>query len=253
MKEFQIVSDLHVDHYANYELLLRGDLTPVADILIIAGDLATPVMNQQQYAKFIKFLKSNWKEIIVVPGNHDYYGSKYEHCHGEMTNGFIRVDDNITFANNRVVMIGDTRVICSTLWADIPPLTQVAISKGLNDYRYIVGFTPNTGDYIHRRSVNFLKDELRKEHDGSTIVVTHHMPSYNLLSDRYRGDIISHAYASNLDALIMNYDIDVWAYGHTHSFDDRTIEGTRVVRNPYGYARHRENIDFVHDFTVSVK
>jgi hypothetical protein len=47
------------------------------------------------------------------------------------------------------------------------------------------------------------------------------------------------AYASNLEALIMRRQPELWIHGHIHEAADYSIGDTRVVCNPRGY-RHKE-------------
>lgn len=35
----------------------------------------------------------------------------------------------------------------------------------------------------------------------------------------------------------MGKPIEAWLYGHTHWFQDLTVNGTRVISNPHGYYR----------------
>jgi len=42
----------------------------------------------------------------------------------------------------------------------------------------------------------------------------------------------------------------VWAYGHTHWYNDIDINGTRVVSNPHGYPT--EGIVYRDDFVIKI-
>ena len=60
----------------------------------------------------------------------------------------------------------------------------------------------------------------------------------------YKKDLLSAAYASNLDELIIKYpNIKLWCHGHVHHNCDYRINTTRIVANPRGYKN--ENPDFI--------
>ena len=49
-----------------------------------------------------------------------------------------------------------------------------------------------------------------------SVVVTHHAPSIHSIVDRYKLDPVSTALASNLDELILEYQLRIYIHGHTH-------------------------------------
>ena len=65
--------------------------------------------------------------------------------------------------------------------------------------------------------------------------MTHHAPSIQSIVDHYWSDpvsAVSAAFASNLDKLILGYQMRIWIHGHTHESFDYRIVKTRVVRDP---------------------
>lgn len=71
--------------------------------------------------------------------------------------------------------------------------------------------------------------------EGKTVVVTHHLPSMRSVAERYRHELLSACFASNLDHLL-GYSA-LWVHGHTHDSFDYAAHGTRVICNPRGYCR----------------
>ncbi len=51
----------------------------------------------------------------------------------------------------------------------------------------------------HKRSVNFINKTCKKYPDKKIVVVTHHAPSADCISDEYKGDMLNAAFASNLE------------------------------------------------------
>ena len=73
-------------------------------------------------------------------------------------------------------------------------------------------------------------------HDPArTIVVTHHAPSFRSISRHNVGDVLSAAFASDLDLMIQASRIPLWIHGHTHHNVDYKIGATRIYSNQQGY------------------
>lgn len=48
------------------------------------------------------------------------------------------------------------------------------------------------------------------------IVVTHHVPSFQMQNPEFDGSLASGAFIVELEDFIRNSDIDYWIYGHSH-------------------------------------
>ncbi|MCU0545370.1 MAG: hypothetical protein MUE44_24895 [Oscillatoriaceae cyanobacterium Prado104] len=62
-----------------------------------------------------------------------------------------------------------------------------------------------------------------------------HAPSKKSIMPPFDRDILSAAYASNLDDFVAKSGAQLWIHGHTHTQFDYTIDATRVICNPRGY------------------
>jgi hypothetical protein len=82
-------------------------------------------------------------------------------------------------------------------------------------------------------------------------VVTHHLPHRRSVHPRYDGDMLSPAFASDLDHLV-RAPVALWVHGHTHESMDYFVNGTRVVCNPRGYAGSDLNLAFDPTFLVEI-
>jgi len=85
---------------------------------------------------------------------------------------------------------------------------------------------------------------------GATVVVTHHAPHPGSLHARYKADLLSPAFISDLTAVIESGRPDLWVHGHTHHTFDYTVGPTRIVCNSRGYGE--ENHDFDRALVVEV-
>ena len=115
----------------------------------------------------------------------------------------------------------------------------------MNDFRYvnIIGedgiarlITPEDQIRLHNESKDFIDKTCRENPDKKIVVITHHCPSYKSIPDQYKTDLLSAAFASNLEEIIAKYDnLILWCHGHVHSNMNYTLHGTRIVANPLGY------------------
>lgn len=87
---------------------------------------------------------------------------------------------------------------------------------------------------IHHRSRKWLGESL-ENFNFPNVVITHHAPSINSVSEEYRNDLTASAYASNMEGFIKKYGPKLWLHGHLHTSSDYQIEQWRVVCNPRGH------------------
>jgi hypothetical protein len=170
----------------------------------------------------------------------------------------------VHFLENDEIVIDGVRFLGATLWTDFnlfgTELREKAISagkRGLNDFRMIVErgdtFSPSDAIALCNKSVGWLKSKLTTVDDiAETVVITHHLPSMQSVSERYCSDILSACFASNFDELL-GYS-KLWIHGHTHDSFDYTANGTRVICNPRGYVPKgvQENLEFNPSFIVEI-
>ena len=76
------------------------------------------------------------------------------------------------------------------------------------------------------------------------IVVTHHVPSFQLMSPEFHGSCLNGAFTVELADYIKNSDIEYWIYGHSHRNIARTIGTTHCICNQFGYAFHNEHLSY---------
>ncbi|TFW72350.1 metallophosphoesterase [Methylotenera oryzisoli] len=238
-----ILSDLHLE-FASF-----SPSSEEVDLIILAGDI-------WKKDQGIYWARETWPntEIIYVAGNHEFYGSDRSAVLSLLRSA--AEDTGVYFLDNDEVIINDIRFLGTTLWTDFElfgsSLQEKAINVGknsLNDFRMIVEgndtFTPNDAMVLCNRSSDWLRAKLITVDDISkTVVVTHHLPSMQSVSERYQNDILSACFASNLDELL-GYS-KLWIHGHTHDSFDYIAKGTRVICNPRGYIYKgtQENLKF---------
>ena len=94
----------------------------------------------------------------------------------------------------------------------------------------------------HQVSRAWLADQLAQPTPHTKIVVTHHAPSRTSVQPRYRDDLLTAAFASDLNALVAKPAL--WVHGHLHASADYRLGDCRVVANPRGYVSIKEDRTF---------
>lgn len=253
--KLHVCSDLHLE----ISNLRPHKATDSADVIVLAGDIWSG-------ANGIHWARSTWphQRIVMVAGNHEFYHRNIDETRAEMK--AVAKAEGVDFLDNDEVVINGTRFLGATLWTDFQlfgeNLREQCMFDGgrcLNDFRLI---WTRDGDYfsvldsirLHEESVRWLEMKLRREpFDGSTVVVTHHAPSFGSVVPRYARDVISACFASKLDHLLGFSDL--WLHGHMHDSLDYSQDGTRVICNPRGYCRFeggQENGSFDPSLLVEV-
>jgi predicted phosphodiesterase len=211
------------------------------DVVVLAGDIHLDSRGIRWAAKTFQ-----QKYVIYIAGNHEFYGSHLHKLSIEMA-ATAKEFPNIHFLDNSATVINGVRFVGATLWTSFelfgkgPQIIGSSLHAAKNcmaDFSSIrFGSTgwmsPSDSVKLHRVSAAYLGDELAKPFDGQTVVVTHHLPSMKLVATEYETDLLSAAFASNLDHLVEQADF--WIAGHTHVGFDTMIGKCRCIVNPRGY------------------
>ena len=251
-----VCSDLHLEF---------GDLVlpnPGCDVLVLSGDILiahelsvymkhnphAPLSGSsyekgERYYNFLKNCVENFKKVVYVAGNHEFYHSTVEHTIATLEE--VSSELGIAFLNDGLTYVNGVCFMGGTLWTNMNNLdflTMNTCGNTMNDYRQVryekMGYRrllPKDTVGFHSKTLSFLRDNLPLV--GKTVVVTHHSPSRQSIHPRYVNDEeINGAYSSNLDEFLMDHpNIALWTHGHTHHNFDYTVGNTRVFCNPRGY------------------
>ena len=90
--------------------------------------------------------------------------------------------------------------------------------------------------------LDFIKRSLAESTAEHIVVVTHHLPTLEVVAPHHRGSVLNSAFATDLSKLIAGSRIDAWIYGHSHTNIDAEINGTKVICNQMGYVFDNEHI-----------
>lgn len=244
--KIQYASDLHLEFRDNAGYLKDNPLQVVGDILVLAGDIG--YINDDNYTihPFWDWAAENFRQVLVVPGNHEYY--KFFDV-ATLPDGYVgRIRDNVHFYNNAVVKIDGIDFVLSTLWSKIDFENAFWIERGVTDFRRIV-YNGNILDWngfneLHTRAFDFIKKAVAESSADKIVVVTHHVPSPLLMSPEFEGSSINGAFTVDLTEYIESSPIDYWIYGHSHRNINKVIGNTNCICNQLGYVFHNENRSF---------
>ncbi len=256
--KIQILSDLHLEFFKNSDKIdvFLNSLVPKSqsnrEVLIIAGDLAVPENDAIVLFDTLKFFNDKYQHVIYVPGNHEYYNSSFNKCNAYLKSltrcidGNKLVFPNVHVANNRVVVVGKQRFLCTTLWFNKRPFNAAYVSM-LNDFSSIedpLDRFEEEGRIAHI----FLDINLRPK----DIVITHHLPTHKSISNRFKGNAMCNFFLHDNVEGLFNRKPVIWVHGHTHDSFDYKLNETRIICNPYGYVNYEENPAFSPQLTVEV-
>lgn len=232
--KLHILSDLHLE---------MGDYTPlvpVADLVILAGDIHKGALAVRWACREYPQLP-----VLLVPGNHEYYGSTIQAVQMEMQEAALGT--NVVMLDNKSATIDGVRFLGTTLWTDFrlfgadPAIGMVHARDAMSDYRVIRTESdkrrlhPEDSAAMHAASLRWLASELAKPFDGTSVVITHHCPALGSCDPRFHDDPLCPAFASDLGKLIMSSQVRLWVDGHTHYNHDYALGTTRIISNQRGY------------------
>lgn len=261
----RILSDVHLE-LCNNGLKLMRNLLPAKPLLdhslILTGDIGNPTT--KLYKQFITEMSKCYVKVFIVSGNHEYYQPAHKvYNHEQKRMGYqqgINMENidkiireftttlpNVHFLQRDSVIFDRIRFLGCTLWT-IPDPTA---TSSMNDYKMIPGMTVSKCNELYNENVQWLSQELslKTEEFDSTIVITHHLPSYSLISSVYKGDPLNAFYASNLDHLVNQANI--WVCGHSHTPKQLKIGECQCYINPVGYTS--EQTGYNKDISIAIE
>lgn len=236
----QFASDLHLEYLEPRFPHFRGVEPADADVLVLAGDVATGTRALDLFA--------DWPcPVVFVPGNHEFYGASVPAVLAEFAQRAATFP-NVTVLAPGVCELAGVRFIGCTLWTDYGVFGEAArvvamrtCEHYITDHHTITGddgqapFSADQARALHLAQRHWLTCRLAESFAGKTVVITHHAPHPRSIHPRFASDLTSAAFASDLGNCLGRADLHI--HGHTHDSFDYQIGRTRIVANPMGYCR----------------
>ena len=252
--KIQYASDLHLEFRNNARYLLDNPIIPVGDIFILAGDIG--YLNDDNYRNhpFWDWASDNFAQVIVTVGNHELY--KYYDL-ANLPQGLVcAIRNNVKCYYNAVVHFDNIDIIVSTLWAKIRLEDAWQTERGVSDFHRILYngeiLTWDKFNQEHDKCFSFIQDEVEQSNAEHIIVITHHVPSFQLSSPDFAGSRINGAFTVELEKYIETSPIEYWIYGHSHRNIDKIIGKTKCITNQLGYVSHNEHLTFISDKCIEI-
>jgi Icc-related predicted phosphoesterase len=239
------ISDLHTDFNENKWLLEQiPAVVHQDDILIAAGDISD---NLDILRATLALLRSKFKKVFYVPGNHELWVRREMHTSVEK---FFSV---LALCEALEVQTSPEKV--EEVW--IVPLFSWYEARFDEENS---GDTESLGgwaDFHHCKwpaqigevCKFFLKmnEPHLRSYDGPVISLSHFLPRRDLLPPterlRFKG-LPKVAGCTDLDDQVRRLQSAVHVFGHSHISCDRVIDGVRYIQNPLRYPRERTTVAF---------
>ena len=207
-----------------------------ADLIVHAGDFTSGVGDSIKYiSEFAELCKSHNKDYVLVKGNHDYYGFIYR---DEILKRLDELEINYLITGKEFKFKGWT-FIGDTLFTEfnLPNYDNEFIKENaqyyLNDFTHI-RYNPSSmitpQDYISEfyKQYDWINSFRNKE---NIFVVTHFVPSMELIHPYYADNPLNPYFLNNLDLTGFQH----WAVGHSHQTLRKKVNNCNVYMNAYGY------------------
>lgn len=235
-----VLSDLHLTNMDTFGDKLR---IPDADLCIVAGDVSDDL---EASMKWMSRVIRPRMPVLYVLGNHCLFG--------RTLNSVVDEGRQLAKRYGIILLENDTltcrldgrekvRFVGATMWTDFNlngdrELAFEQLSESMPEYHHCqvdetgIRMRPRDAYKLHLESRTFIEETLATPFDGKTVLITHHCPHTSIL-ERFRGDSLNPAFASDISDLI-DYQPDLFIHGHTHASFDYLVGKTRILCNPRG-------------------
>ena len=248
--KIRVLSDLHLE-FGELDFIYKyaGE-----DILVLAGDIHT----RGQHGKFLKTIPEN-VEIVMVPGNHEYYRSSFDRVNSDLKNFEF---PNLHVLLDQEITIKDVDFFGGTMYTDFQlygydPLIEIQARYAISDFDWIT--KNDRGQYrkwliddhkcCHEKFCYHLKGWLNRTEGKKRVVVSHFVPTGKAIHPQYQMSKLNPYFASDMERF-MGWE-GYWIFGHTHSSYRGMIGDTELICNPKGYGNY-ENKEFISDLIVEI-
>jgi predicted phosphohydrolase len=225
-----LISDLHLE-FRPWEF--PTTINQLEDrILVIAGDLCPITRNVKSYKQFLTTASKKYQHVIVIAGNHEYYGTTISNAETKLKNMAAQFHNVHYLQCDSIILNNEIEFLGCTLWSNVESVEMWSIQDGA----HIKKFSLEEYQKLHLEHVKWLQTELAKPKKvSSRVVITHHLPSFECIHPKY------HSYGSTncFFASTLEHDLitstDFWLHGHTHTGNQIKISNTFIISNPRGY------------------
>lgn len=263
----QYFSDTHLEMLEEFDIVI-----PIkGDILILAGDIGQ--IRQPLTREFFTRMCKQFKDVIYVMGNHEYYQTGLKSDVWTMdqidkeTEKFCGSIPNMHLLNKKTWVHPNGLVTFHgcILWSKVAEEAEDIVEISVNDYKFMYKSDPSIEEKSSSLSLVTVKDtnalyedhfqwlanSIEKSKTPINIVITHHLPSDLLTPKQHIGSPLSSAFSNNLDSFIISHPkITAWINGHSHGIEQITIGNTKCYMYCIGY--YFEAFKKIYDSTFEI-
>ena len=233
--KIQILSDIHTEFQVDRGAGFLARLAPGAlgvDVCVLAGDITQLSVDGTD---FIKKVCDLYPRVILVAGNHEYYGGSIQSGYDILTNLVV---SNLDFLDDSCATVCGHKFVGTSMWYK-PSYDVKRRSRDWSDFLLI----KDIGRCLEQLNYN-AQEFLDKEVTSDSIVVTHFVPLHSVNHPQYIDSIDNCFFVTDQYKLISDRAPKLWIHGHTH-YANRTVlpNGTVVRCNAYGYEDENDLVD----------
>ena len=251
--QIQYASDLHLEHHDRRNdgyLIPSMFVKPSAPYLALCGDIGNPDL--VAYGALLGWCSKSWKHVFVVAGNHEFYNYRSE-AHSDIQTRLNKMREicshykNVHFLDCDSYFLAEhnLRILGCTLWSDTSSGDEKMILRCMNDARNILydketPLLPHLMTHLHNQHKEWLDKEIQSANHRKedVLVLTHYLPSFKLIHEKYANNPLNICFASDCEDLIQA-PVKGWICGHSHTAVSLEINGVKCAMNPYGYPGER--------------
>ena len=213
----QYFSDTHLEMMTTFGV----DIPVIGDVLVLAGDIGC--IREPLTCAFLAKMCTQFKDVVYITGNHEYYQTGHTAFSWTVkqidvaTEEFCSKIPNLHFLNKTswVHPNGQITFHGCCLWSNVPPESENAVELNMNDYNFIYVPDPSRPKSYSMRQMtvkdsnalfadqfNWLNLSIANSKTPKNVVVTHHLPTYELNPDKYKGNELNSAFCTDLSKFI---------------------------------------------------
>ena len=207
-----------------------------ADVIVLAGDIGNGAAGIEWAGETFA------KPVLYLAGNHEYYEGEFEAVQEAM--GAAAQRFAVKLLDCSEVVLDGVRFLGCTLWTDYSLAPQaerpavIEAARKLNpDFQLIRwgsrALSPEDVIALCARHRAWLAAKVAAPFSGKTVVITHFAPHPYSIAPTYFGNRANPGFVLDLEDMMGSPAL--WIHGHTHTFFDYRVRGTRVISNPRGY------------------
>jgi len=257
-------SDIELQTYPDSVFCVNNTENNDIELVIIAGDFVEYIeLDDHIYRleKSLKCIKSNFKNVIYVPGNHELYSTKTK----IQVMSFLKKlckKLNIIFLNDSSVVLKDKNGKSFLFYGSIlfggsfyrddnindPDFLKIVKEKfEKSSLKKIKNLTLEKYFAMNTKSIEKLKN-LKNPKNLPLICITHYPIIKNMRNPMFDKQIfMKYFYFNNrkdiVAYMIKNKNLIYWISGHTHYNKKYSFENIFVMSNPLGTRKEQKTIN----------